>query len=76
MAKIFWRILGIRIKIMNTLKQICTFNNKGAVYKKTHMGHYICMPRKNNLQILFFNNLEKKFALCVYGEYIKWRKKC
>ncbi len=31
-------------------------------------------PRKNNIQIRFFSNLEKKFALCVYGEYAKRRK--
>jgi hypothetical protein len=31
-------------------------------------------PRKNNIQIRFFSNLVKKFALCVYGEYAKRRK--
>ncbi len=31
--------------------------------------------RKNNFHLKFFRNLEKKFALCLFGEYAKERKK-
>jgi hypothetical protein len=49
---------------------------KGTVYQKIEWD-IIYWPRKNNLKVLFFRNLErKKLALCVYGEYAKRRKKC
>ncbi len=47
-----------------------TGNFKGTVYQKIEW-EIIYWPRKNDLQILFFSNLEKKFALCVFGEYAK-----
>jgi hypothetical protein len=49
---------------------------KGQHIEKNGMwAFFIYWQRKNNLQILFFNSLEKKLALCVYGEYAKRRKK-
>jgi hypothetical protein len=46
---------------------------KGQFIKKFEWD-IIYWPRKNNLQILFFSNLKKKLALCVYGEYAKGGK--
>ncbi len=59
--------LGVPINFLSTLlKMPCDF--KGTVYQKIEWD-IIYLPRKNSLQILFFSNLEKKFALCVYGVY-------
>ncbi len=47
--------------------------NKGQYIEKSEWD-VIYWPRKNNYKFLFFRNLETKLALCVYGEYAKWRK--
>ncbi len=48
---------------------------KGHYFEKKVECGIIYWHGKNKLEILFFGYLFKKFALCIYGEYAKQRKK-
>jgi hypothetical protein len=55
----------------NTLKQ--TFTIKEVYFEKSNRALNSGLERKTN--IFFSEILEKKFALCVCGEYVKRAKK-
>ncbi len=77
--KYFPRILHVRRKNEEYAERIfhhqqCLGTSKGKGFEKIECG-VICLPRMNSLQKICLVIYKTKTALCVYGDYAKWRNK-